>query len=259
MLEVPRLGISEHVEQAREALRREELALGRELSPTFGAIVIPSYGMSRWEDGSEYRLSFFSGVVCKAAFEMWRGLGARKIIIEGARIFPGDPKNDGDLMKDLLLRLGVPEDVIVQRRDNHNTYEQLLDARRALEELGIPQDEAVFVYADLHKQRIPKLLKNYKINSDSITAEEWLSGLDRYRAFREVWEQGYRDREGRRHLGIKHDPSYLEKAVKVEAKLARALKFDPRGRLARVASRVIFPIKGADVPDVRHRQTVRSY
>lgn len=246
-----RLGNREHrVLQARVNYRREKMASG-EIPPPFAAIVIPSYGMSGWEGDNPYRLSFFGGVVTRAAFEFRKNLGAHylkapPIIIEGAVIFPGDPKNDGDLMRDLLIRLGVPESEIVQRRDNHNTYEQLLDSRKALAEMGIPQHEALYIHAHLHRQRIPKLLKNYRMDSYAFIAEDVLSSF--YPAFAHVWNL------------IKSDPSYREKAENPETWLTRALWVDPRGALAnRVSTNIIFPRHGADVPDVRHRQTVRSY
>ena len=230
---------------SRFRYRQEKLLLGEEIPPQFGAVVIPSYGMSRWETGNKYRLSFFSGVVCKAAFEAWKTLGVPKIIIEGARIFPGDPKNDGDLMKDLLMRLGVPEEAIVQRRNNHNTYEQILDSKRALAELEIPQHEALYVYPHLHRRRIPRLLNNYGMNSHQLIAENVLS--ETYPKFAEIWDV------------IRDDPSYHEKAERPETLLTLALLVDRQGWLARKASERLFPHKGADVPDVRHLQTVRSY
>lgn len=236
------------IERARVARKRlvaEERILGNELGPTFGAIVIPSYGMSKWDSGDRYRLSFFSGVVTRAAFEMWRSLGAGKIIIEGARIFPNDPANDGDLMKDLLLRLGVPEETIIQRRNNTNTYNQLLDSRTALQELGIAQDEALYIYSDLHKQRIPKLMEAYRLDSDSILAENVLSDI--HPRFAHAWDL------------IRSHPSYYKLMERPEEILTHALAIDTQGRLARLVSKLIFPFKGADVPDIRHREAVRSY
>lgn len=235
--------------QDRWGYRAEKLASG-EVPPIFAAIVVPSYGMSEWETGEKYRLSFFGGVVTRAAFEYREmieamGLGAPKIVIEGAVIFPGDPKNDGDLMKDHLLRLGVPESSIVQRKNNHNTYEQLLDSKKALQELRIPQHEALYLYSDLHRQRIPKLMRNYGLSSHTAIAEDFLSEI--HPAFARAWER------------IKSDPSYHEKAERPEAMMTRALWIDPRGVIARKASEIIFARKGADVPDVRHRQTVRNY
>lgn len=219
-----------------------ELISSPERPTTYGAIVIPSYGMSK-ESGA-YRLSFFSGNVCRAAYELWKDGVAHNIIIEGARIFPNDPKNDGDLMKALLLKLGVPEDAIIQRRNNKNTYTQLLDAKRVLGELGIIR-KVLTVYADLHKLRVPDLLKNYRINSDSRKAEDILS--EKYPAFRKAWEI------------IRNDPSYKNKAEDVEAKMAKALKVDPQGMLARLANWALFPFTGADVPDVRHRKVTRVF
>ncbi len=237
--------------QARWEYRQEKIASG-EIPPMFAAIVIPSYGMSRWKDGNPYRLSFFSGIVCRAAYEVRKQMlevipefEAPPIVVEGARIFPGDPKNDGDLMSDLLIRLGVSPEAIIQRRDNRNTYDQLLDSKRMLAEREIPQHEAYYIYSDLHKQRIPRLMKNYGMNSHSLIAENYLS--DKYPAFADVWAM------------IKNDPSYHEEAEKPETWMTRALWIDPQGVLARKASEFIFARKGADVPDVRHRQTVRSY
>lgn len=229
---------------------RQEMMASGEIPPPFAAIVIPSYGMSKWETGKPYKLSFFGGVVTRAAYE-WRkrledqGFEPPRIIIEGAVIFPGDPKNDGDLMSDFLVDLGVPENAIIQRRDNHNTYEQLQDSKRILAQLGIPQHEAFYIYSDLHKQRIPRLMKNYSMNSHTAIAEEMLSSF--YPAFADAWGL------------IKNDPSYHEKAEKPETMMTRALWIDPKGWFARKASDFIFPRKGADVPDVRHRRTVRTY
>ncbi len=210
----------------------------------FEAIIIPSYGMSKSED-SKYRLSFFSEVVSIAAYEMWRGHWAPRVIIEGAKIFPGDPKNDGDLIKDFLMSLGIPEEEIIQRRNTSNTYNQLLDAKAALEELGIPHKKALFIYSDLHKFRIPELLKNYNIDSEYMVAEDILS--EYYPPFASFWEE------------IKKDASYKEKAENIEEKLTRALKVDPQGKLARLASWLTFPIIGAEVPDVIDGKTVRHF
>ncbi|KKQ34979.1 MAG: hypothetical protein US51_C0020G0005 [Microgenomates group bacterium GW2011_GWA2_37_6] len=217
---------------------------GLEPPPIFEAIIIPSYGMSKSED-NEYRLSFFSEVVSIAAFEMWKGHWAPKVIIEGAKIFPNDPKNDGNLIKSFLLELGMPEEAIIQRRNTSNTYNQLLDAKMALEELRIPQERALFIYSDLHKYRIPQLLKNYNINSEYIVAEDILS--EYYPPFASFWDE------------IKKDPSYKEKAEDIENKLTKALRVDSQGKLARLASWLIFPFTGAEVPDVVEGKTVRNF
>lgn len=211
--------------------------------PIFEVIVIPSYGMSK--SGNMYKLSFFSQVVSIAAFEMWKGHWAPKVIIEGAKIFPGDPTNDGDIMKSFLLDLGMPEEAIIQRRNTSNTYNQLLDAKAALKELGIPENRALFIYSDLHKYRIPELLKNYDINSEHIVAEDILS--EYYPPFASFWND------------VKNDPSYKEKVENIEEKLANALKIDPQGKLARLASWLIFPFAGADVPDIKEGKAIRHF
>ncbi|MEK9178354.1 MAG: hypothetical protein AAB801_01075 [Patescibacteria group bacterium] len=226
-----------------------ELPPAPERAPSYGAIVIPSYGMSKWETGSEYRLSFFSGVVTRAAYELWKKGVAPRIIIEGAKIFPGDPNNDGDLMKQFLVKLAendgleFPEDSIVQRRDNKNTYTQIADAKSAVQELGITQ-KVLTVYCDLHELRVPALIRKYGINSDTRVAEEVLS--EKYPAFAEVWNL------------IKSDPSY-KRTKAMEFVLFMLLKIDPYDTFARFISSKRFKSKGADVPDVRHRRTVRSY
>lgn len=211
--------------------------------PIFEVIVIPSYGMSKSKN--TYKLSFFSEVVAIASYEMWRGHWAPKVITEGAKIFPGDPTNDGDLIKSFLIELGIPEEAIIQRRDTSNTYNQLLDAKAALKELGIPENRALFIYSDLHKYRIPELLKNYDISSEYIVAEDILS--EYYPPFASFWDN------------IKNDPSYKEKVEDIEEKLASALRIDPQGKLARLASWLIFPFAGADVPDVVSGKTVRHF
>lgn len=220
-----------------------ELGRNPEANPKYEAIVIPSYGMSKDKEGT-YKLSFFSGVACRASYELWKDGVAPIVIIEGATIFPGDPKNDGDLMKALLLKLGMPEDAILQRRNNTNTYNQILDSKRTVEEMNI-RGRVLTVFCDLHKQRIPNLIENYHINSDTRIAEDVLS--ERYPAFARVWQI------------IKNDPTYKEKIEKVEAKIAKALRVDPQGMLARVASWVLFPITGADVADVKHRKITRVF
>lgn len=257
----------------------------RESPPKYSAIVLPSYGMSRFSladapvalqqqvmngerSFNEYRVSAFGGWECRAGFEValdiWRTEGYWPyIIIGGAKIFKGDPKNDGDSMKSLLLRLrdretgvSIPEERIIQTRDATNTYNQLLHARNAIRGLGI-RGRILTIHADLHEYRVPTLVDRYGMNSDTAIAEDILS--DRYPAFRSVWDEGYVDRQGVFQLGMKHDPSY-KKTKELEANLARLLVFDRWGHFARLASRVAFIKKGsADVPDVRHRQTVRSY
>lgn len=219
---------------------KAELPRNPEVKFQYGAIIIPSYGMSR--DSKGYHLTFFSGIACRAAYELWKDGLASKVIIEGAKIFPKDSMNDGDLMHNLLLKLGVAESAIVQRRDNSNTYNQLLDARKTIREQKIP-GKVLIVHSDLHDPRVPILADNYQINSDKKIAEEVMS--DKYPAFRKVWDE------------IKSDPSYKEKMKDVEALMVKALKIDPQGHLARLASWASFPFKGADVPDIRGRKTVR--
>lgn len=215
-----------------------------EAKPSYGAIVIPSYGMARDVQG-RYHPTFFSGIVCRAAYELWKDGIAPQIIIEGARIFPNEPKNDGDLMHALLLKLGVPEEDIIQRKDNSNTYNQLLDAKKTLREKQVTE-KVLTVYCDLHEKRIPTLIKNYGINSDLRVAEEVLA--EKYPAFAKVWQE------------IKDNPSYKRTMEGgFESVLVLALKtIDPQGILARFASWSLGKVGvGADVPDIKAKRAVR--
>lgn len=210
----------------------------------YGAIIIPSYGMSRWEKGSPYRMSFFSGEVGKAAVERWKDGAAPIIIVEGAQIFPGDPTNDGDLIKPAIVRQGVPGDMVFQRRDNTNTYDQIQDAKNATHELEIT-GKVLVVHADLHKRRVPGLVKKYRINADTEIAEDILSKKNpsfahSWRMIKTTW--GYR------------------KTLALEFIASMLMKVDtPRDTIARKLSARRFKKHGADVPDVRHRQIVRNY
>ncbi|KKQ34976.1 MAG: hypothetical protein US51_C0020G0002 [Microgenomates group bacterium GW2011_GWA2_37_6] len=263
-------------------LEREEGNTETEQPSRYNAIVLPSYGMSRWRleeapvalqqqvmNGerafNEYRLSAFGGWECRAGFEIaveiWKAHGYwPHLVIGGAKIFKGDPKNDGDSMKTLLLQLrdgetgiGIPEERIIQTRDATNTYNQLLHARDAIRQLGI-KGRVLTIHADLHEYRVPALVDIYGMNSDTAIAEDILS--DRYPAFRSVWDEGYVDRQGVFQLGMKHEPSY-KKTKELEANLARLNRLS---HVARGLSWIAFNWKGgADVPDIRKRATVRSY
>lgn len=236
---------------------KTELSRNAENLPQYGAIVVPSYGMSK--DSRGYHLTYFSGVVCKAAYELWKDGVAPKVVIEGAKIFPNDPTNDGDLMHQFLLKLGMPEGAIIQRKDNTNTYNQFLDVKKTLEQEGI-KGKVFTIYCDLHKYRVPKLLKNYGITSnpkaDSKVAEDFLS--EKYPAFKKAWE-GYTNKDGKVWMGIKNDLSYKIKFKSLEAALGFELFFDKNGKLVMDYSNKRFAKKGADVPDIRHRKAVRSF
>lgn len=262
----------------------EVAKLETEQPRNYRAIVLPSYGMSRFRladapaalqqqvmngerSFNEYRLSAFSGWECRAGFEaaleIWRAQGEWPyLIIGGAKIYRGDPKNDGDSMKTLLLQLrdketgiGIPEERIIQTTDATNTYNQLLHVRDRIRRLGI-KGKFLTIHADLHQYRVPILLGRYRMNSDALIAEDILSEI--YPAFRLFWHGGV-DSRGKLQPGLKNDPAY-KKTLEFESRLAWALKIDRWGHLARLLSWGAFIKKGrADVPDVRRKRFERNY
>ncbi len=232
------------VTQERTEARVETPTEPTERNYPYGAIVIPSYGMSKWEKGSPYRMSFFSGNVGKAAVKRWQEGIAPIIIVEGAQIFPGNPMNDGDLIKPAIVKQGASEDIVFQRRDSTNTYDQIRDAREAIQELEITE-KVLVVHAHLHRRRVPDLVRKYGINADTEIAEDVLS--EGNPKFAHVW-------------GIIKNTWGYRKTLFLEFVASMLMKVDtPRDTIARKLSARRFKKHGADVPDVRHRQTVRSY
>lgn len=230
--------------QERTEARVETPTEPTERNYPYGAIVIPSYGMSRWETGSPYRMSFFSGNAGKAAVKRWEEGVAPIIIVEGAQIFPGDPMNDGDLIRPAIAKKGAPEDVVFQRKDSTNTYDQIWDAREAIRELEITK-KVLVIHAHLHRRRVPNLVRKYGIDADTEIAEDVLS--EGNPKFAHVWDI------------IKNTWGY-RKTLFLELVASMLMKVDtPRDTIARKLSARRFKKHGADVPDVRHMQTVRSY
>lgn len=210
----------------------------------YSAIIIPSYGMSEWESGKKFRMSFFSGVVARAAVERMRDGVAPMTIIEGAQIFPKETFNDGDIIKPFMEDKGIPEYLIIQRRDNRNTYDQMEDAQRAIKELKL-KGRALIISAHLHRWRVPALAKKYGLEADHEFAEEILS--ERYPSFKNAWRR------------IKWHWTYL-KTQAMELALRTFMFFDtPDDARARRLSSKRFEKYGADVPDVRKRKIVRAY
>ncbi len=250
----------------------------RELSPNpeqprrYDAIVIPSYGMSKWvlpespwvheRPFNEYRMTAFDGWLCKATIIKWNeqklktGTGPM-VFISGAKIFPNDPKNDADLMRLFLEQHGIPGDRIVQLRDGTNTVNVVTHIQETLRRHGISR-KILAIYSDFH-DRFPQLLQNYGISSDTAVAEEILSESDP--VFKRAWEGGYlTDKEGNTRFvpGIKDDSSY-KKIKKSEAQWAKRLKLDRKGYSIRALSSVITPLMGARPVDVIGRKTVTGF
>lgn len=209
----------------------------------YAAIVIPSYGMSRWETGSPYRMSFYSGDVGKAAVKRVKEGFAPLVILEGAQIFPDDSTNDGDVIKPAMIRQGLPESTIIQRRDTRNTYDQMEDAKETINQLGIT-GKVLVIHADLHRWRVPGLVKKHGISADTEIAENILS--EGNPNFAHVWSM------------IKNTWGY-RKTLLLEFAASMLMKVDRRDKVAKWLSARRFRKHGADVPDVRRLQTIRSY
>ncbi len=223
----------------------------------YGCIFVMSYGMTKDKEGG-YHPTFYSGMAAKAAADLLLHAKAPRIVVESANIFPGVSLNDGNLMSDLLVRFGVPKGAITVRPNNKNSYLQVEDMAEYRERF--PQD-VLTVCAGFHEHRVRTLLKKHHVKSHVTTIEDVLrnrwkrSGLWN----REV-VSGHRQGDSIRKFidELEDNPDY-GKSESVEDLMTTVSRFDRDDFLAKIASNLSFPFKGADIADVRRRRHVRTF
>lgn len=223
----------------------------------YSCLFVLSYGMTRDEKGL-FHPTFYSGMVAKAVADLLRRGKIQRIIIESANVLRGVALNDGDLMAGLMKRFGVPGDAITVRRNHKNTYEKI-DDMAAIR--GRYPGDVLTLCTEVHEHRVRALLKKRKVKSHVTTMEDVLRAKWKER---NLWNREVREGERKGDSiskffeDVAKSPDYI-KSEKLEDIMVLVSRFDRDDAFAKRASNLTFPLKGADVLDVKDRQHIRGF
>lgn len=133
---------------------------GRKVKPAdcilvLGAKVRPDGSMSH---ALRYR--------CDRAFELWQA-GAAKTIIGCGGVCDG-PASEASVIRAYLIEKGVPDGSIIMEDRSVNTWQNLINARGIMDELGMKK--ALMVTSDYHLTRALWMAKKQSLNAAGAAA-----------------------------------------------------------------------------------------
>ena len=103
---------------------------------------------------------------CDRAFEAWQA-GAAKTIIGCGGVCDG-PASEASVIRAYLLEKGVPDESIIMEDQSVNTWENLIFARRIMDEKGMRK--ALMVTSDYHLTRALWMAKKQGLNAVGIAS-----------------------------------------------------------------------------------------
>lgn len=177
------------------------------------------------------RLSFYSAFATNAVAELYKAEQVKKIILCGETTFGQDMKTTSDLQKEALVRMGIPdEDIIVLTEPNlDNTAVQIRAVARFQKRNKLTNNKFLVVDWGFHDQRVNNHIKGFRLNAETIVAE------DVHKLIRPKFNQ-------RRLVEVL--PAEFEEREKTVRKIS---KLDRVGLIPRV----ILKARGASVTDIQ--------
>ncbi|HUS21827.1 MAG TPA: YdcF family protein [Aeromicrobium sp.] len=111
-----------------------------------------SYRRSDWANASYSVLDPIGAERTLEAARVFRLIHPELVISSGGSIDPDEPEDpSGDTMKELLLRLGIPDEKIIVERESRNTRDEATAIAAMLPTLGA--DHVVLVTSPIHMRR----------------------------------------------------------------------------------------------------------
>lgn len=140
----------------------------------YSGIVI--FGHGAREDEPE-KISQEARIRMLAAFQLWKDGVAPRIIVTGGlpendwKAYGSHVKPSGELMKEYLMELGVPEEAMVFEYKSTKTVDNMAHALNELQAQGLPTDDFVTVSTGYHMERITDIMRKFGLKSAPVGAE----------------------------------------------------------------------------------------
>lgn len=142
---------------------------------TYG--VVTPYAQNLKEIGDragENRLTFFSAFDLNASFELYKAGHVKKLILCGETTFGEERSTTSELMKDALLRLGVPEEdiIVLDNPKLDNTAVQIKAVAEYQKENGLSDQQFLVIDWRFHDERIKNHIKGFGLNAETVQSED---------------------------------------------------------------------------------------
>lgn len=102
---------------------------------------------------------------------LWREGYAPKILISGGKVSE-KYLNDSHYMKDLALRMGVPEEAVLMEDESRNTLENMRLSKRVMDDNGL--DTALLVTSPLHMRRSLLFARRFGLKAFPAPSPYWI-------------------------------------------------------------------------------------
>lgn len=161
------------------------------------------------------RLSSFSAMVTAAAEKLYNGKVAPHIIALGENTFGKDYPSTAELMKEQLVKRGIPQDAVTVLGNLADTDEQL-KALKAQD--GQLTQNPLFVIMDFHKGRVAMILAENQIPGTTRSAEDVFMEYfrDNYKGIKEQDPEKY-------EALIKHHNQQLKQFTPLKVRIAESV------------------------------------
>lgn len=180
-------------------------------------------------------LSIFSKFAVLAAAACYQNSIFKEILLLGEQTFGPDKESTSELMKKMLIRLHVPENVILQlpQTENLNNTVYQVKALSKYQENG--SQSVLVVDFDFHDSRVKNHMKGYGVSGDTLTIENIVKCY-----FPKFNLEKFTD--------------VFEKFQQREQSLCFLSKWDKKGRLIRIYNQ----IHGASVNNIEVKRTING-
>lgn len=134
--------------------------------------VVMPYSQNLSKSGEQH-LSFFSAFIVNVAAELYNNRYTKKLILCGERPFGKERKSVGDLMEEALLRLGVPqEDIINLPGSQDNTVYQVQEPARYQRDKGLENEKFQVLLWAFHEERVRNHMRGIGLYGETVIAED---------------------------------------------------------------------------------------
>lgn len=223
--------------------RRPTIIQNETGSQSFHAVVMP-YSQNLKEHGpnaGENRLSFYSAFALNAGLDLYKDGLVSKLVLCGETTFGEDRSTTSDLMKDALLRLGVPEDdiFVIEKPNLDNTAAQVKAISEFRKENDMEHEPLLIVGWDFHNQRLGNHMRGF-----GLRGHEAASGLV-------VAERVHKHHRPSFNLDKMYEVLPVDEFEAREKTVRKISKFDRRGLIPRL---ILALGRGGSVTDIKRVQ-----
>ncbi len=200
---------------------------------TYGVVMPYAQNLKELGDqAGENRLTFYSAFNLNSSYELYKAGHVKKLILCGETTFGEERSTTSDLMKEALLRLGVPEeDIIVLNKPKlDNSAVQIKAVADYQKENGLGDQQFLVIDWRFHDERIKNHIKGFGLNAETVQAEDVHKYLEpgfNLKRLEEILPEEFEERE--------------EKVRKIS-------RFDKRGLIPRL---LLIMGRGGSVTDIK--------